>query len=551
MEEDEASSEHASVAMSARERGRGVAREWVPCLPPDDEDGEDDGGCVFKRHPCSTAAGAGLVSFVILWAFWSADVPISAGVAQANALAQGRPPGRPNIGVGKPGGGNASAPPVRAPPPVLCTDAALCNLTAPVPAGPARALRKWPLPPGWPERCLAVEEKIGEDYPTYGIEIRDWCWVNLKGLCHHHVREQWSWAMVQDLAAATGVVPPRRRAPDASPVNAMGDPEVCEKREFGAKVLKRRGEQYRKGPVVKVLTLPTALGRYNLLAARLKILGINATRMLGLDTRVPGAVEQAKAHGWIPPDFDWVQAELRSIALIAGSVGCASGHFMIQDQILADGAPLALVFEDDVFVENDFVLRLWQLVTKELPPDWELLSLSSRCSFGKCISKHLYRVQVDLSEPYELCHSGVNWGTQGLLYRAAAIPHLQAIWKASNFNVTRSTCIDVDVSAAAIADQVGYYAVPEFQYPGLLREGLFASSRLMINAGVIFGPRMAALVAALCFFVAWYQAGCRCRKTVNICLHALAPGPQSTCLSVLTAVRAAFLGAIRSGRCRA
>jgi hypothetical protein len=143
--------------------------------------------------------------------------------------------------------------------------------------------------------------------------------------------------------------------------------------------------------------------------------------------------------------------------------------------------PLALVFEDDAHPSDDFVVRLWHLVRRELPCDWTALSLRSMCSYGACISPHLARVQPDPNEPADRCRHGVNYGFQGVLYRLQTLPRLRERWRQVVFDATRPHCLDIDVALASISDEVGYYAVPYVQVPGLLQEADIGSSRVWIN----------------------------------------------------------------------
>jgi len=130
---------------------------------------------------------------------------------------------------------------------------------------------------------------------------------------------------------------------------------------------------------------------------------------------------------------------------------------------------------------EDFVTKLWRLVTQELPCDWQAVSLNSRCPFGRCVSPHLMRVHPDVNEPAWRCHHGVNYGFQGVLYRTNEIENLQKKWKPVAFDEVRPHCLDVDVALASISDQVGFYAVPASQNPGLLHELPEGSSRVDIN----------------------------------------------------------------------
>merc|ERR1712113_1216214 len=168
---------------------------------------------------------------------------------------------------------------------------------------------------------------------------------------------------------------------------------------------------------------------------------------------------------------------------ITGTVGCAAAHFRAQRRSLTDmpRKPLAVVFEDDVCPEKDFVFKLWSLTTRELPCDWQAVSLNSRCPFGRCISPHLTRMQPDVNEPEWRCRHGVNYGFQGMLYRTSEIESLQKQWIPVVFNETRPHCLDLDVALASISDKVRFYAVPAAQNPGFVHELPEGSSRVDIN----------------------------------------------------------------------
>lgn len=224
-----------------------------------------------------------------------------------------------------------------------------------------------------------------------------------------------------------------------------------------------------------------------MISDRLKDLNISANRVLGVDMRTPDALENAKLNGWVPQQYNFTHAQQMAyehrnkMGSILGTLGCASAHFKAQKAVVADGSPLAVVLEDDSWPVEDFVERLWSLVKEELPCDWEVVTLMSRCPYGKCVTQHLSRVQVDANEPAWRCHQGVNWGMQGVLYRSSSLPDLQSKWQQAVFNEARPHCMDVDVALASISDQVAYYAVPAGQDPGFLKETNHPSARYSIN----------------------------------------------------------------------
>mmetsp|Transcript_75001 Transcript_75001/g.212129 ORF Transcript_75001/g.212129 Transcript_75001/m.212129 type:complete len:335 (-) Transcript_75001:100-1104(-) len=273
----------------------------------------------------------------------------------------------------------------------------------------------------------------------------------------------------------------------------MADPEVCDRPEHGQSRNWTEAERdtawrwFRRTVKLYVLNLPTDVERWKMISARLLELHIKAIRVLGVDMRVDGALKDAKSEGWVPPTFNFTLAQAiaydkkQQMGSILGTVGCASAHFKAQAQVIADGSPLAVVLEDDSWPEWDFVERLWSLVTEELPCDWEVTALMSRCPYGRCFSKHLVRVQPDANEPEWGCRHGVNWGMHGILYRTAALERVQQHWKQTVFNESRPHCMDVDVALASISHRVKYYAVPSVQDPGFLRETNHPSARWNIN----------------------------------------------------------------------
>jgi len=320
---------------------------------------------------------------------------------------------------------------------------------------------------------------------------RNWCWVGFKAKCHVNLKSHKSWATFQDMAAQEGIAPP---ASDA-PFQPLKHPEVCDRPEFGEmrvftkeeKLISR--EWFKNHVAVYVLNLPTDTERWDMISKRLAELEIWATRVPGVDMRVPGALWAAKHMGWVPRNFNFSQAQAfaytkkHAMGSILGTLGCASAHFKVQTKVIADGSPLAIVFEDDSWPTEDFIPRLWSLVREELPCDWDVVALLTRCPYGKCVSKHLTRVQPDANEPDWRCRQGVNWGMHAILYRTDRLAKVQQIWKETVFNEARPHCMDVDVALASISDRVGFYAVPAVQDPGFVKETNHPSARWNINQG--------------------------------------------------------------------
>lgn len=318
---------------------------------------------------------------------------------------------------------------------------------------------------------------------------RDWCWLGLKSQCHADLKGHRSWQNITAWGVAEGKIP----LPRISLFEPIENPQVCDRPYHGAarrwSLMERAQarEWFRNHCAVYVLGLKSATKRWETTRARLEELGIWATHINGVDMRVDGILEQAKAQGWVPKTWNQSFAQVvayddkQKFGPLLGTLGCASAHFKAHQKILSDGSPLAIVLEDDVVVEDDFVERVWSLVLEELPCDWEVTSLYSRCPYGTCVSKHLMRVQPDFAEPFWRCRQGVNWGMQGILYRTDRLRGFQNRWAETVFDEQRPHCLDVDVALASISDEVAYYAVPSVQEPGFLREMDGGSARWDIN----------------------------------------------------------------------
>lgn len=313
----------------------------------------------------------------------------------------------------------------------------------------------------------------------------------MKDECHANLKKHLPWTTIQERAAKNGNTVPV----SLSPFFPLEFPELCDRpqngvsRKWSTEDWKQSYRWAEDNLNFYVLNLPQDVKRWEKISARLDVLSVRAKRVQGVDMRVEGALDKAKAAGWVRQDFDFnasqttANSQQQHMGNILGTLGCATAHFKAQAQAIEDNGPLAVVFEDDSWPEDDFIPRLWHLVTTELPCDWEVTALMSRCPYGRCISEHLVRVQPDGNEPAWRCHQGVNWGMHGVLYRIETLQHIQKKWKAAVFNEENPHCMDVDVALASISDQVGYYAVPAVQKPGFLVEQDLGSSRWNINVG--------------------------------------------------------------------
>lgn len=357
----------------------------------------------------------------------------------------------------------------------------ICSLTAPI--RKSRPLRSWRIGPGWMRTC-----EMKNRHGALPVE-RNWCWDAVKASCHLNLKRHYSWQTLRDMAASWGDAPPRSAEPFEPLENASicDDPFRGRKRKWTAEERAEARTWFRDNVAVYVLGLLSDMERWAEISKRLTELHIWATRVPGVDMRKPGAIDVAKENGWVPWDFNFTHAQEvayrpeHSMGSILGTLGCATAHFKAQTKVIADGVPLAVVFEDDSWPEEDFVERLWSLVHDELPCDWEVTTLYSRCPYGRCVSEHLSRVEPDANEPAYRCRHGVNWGMQAVVYRTEVLPRVQQLWKQTVFHEEWPHCMDIDVALASISDKVGFYAVPAVQDPGFLRETNHPSMRWNIN----------------------------------------------------------------------
>jgi len=348
----------------------------------------------------------------------------------------------------------------------------------------------WHLPDDEKDRCfdMLLEKRFVK--PEDRKLERNWCWVGMKEVgCHWHQYDHLTWEGMQERAVADN-------GTSKVPFSPLRNPEVCDRSVHGGPRRWTRldwtfAKQWFQNNVgLYVLSLRTSTERRNIIKRRLADLEIPFEFVDGIDMREKSALDVAKREGLIPKAFNISKAQaeaymprqnMGTTGSIVGTIGCAAGHFRAQRRGHADGKELTVVLEDDVSPVDDFMPKLWQLVTQELPCDWQAVSLNSRCPFGACISPHLTRVQPDVNEPAWRCYHGVNYGFQGVLYRLQGLEELQQRWKRVVFNESRPHCLDVDVALASMSDSVGFYAVPFVQYPGFLTEVQMTSSRFSIN----------------------------------------------------------------------
>jgi hypothetical protein len=76
--------------------------------------------------------------------------------------------------------------------------------------------------------------------------------------------------------------------------------------------------------------------------------------------------------------------------------GCADSHIRIWKDIIENGYETALVFEDDVVLDPNFVSKLDEIMN-ELPPDWDFVNLGNDPNLSISFGKHTETVHIGKS----------------------------------------------------------------------------------------------------------------------------------------------------------
>lgn len=98
-----------------------------------------------------------------------------------------------------------------------------------------------------------------------------------------------------------------------------------------------------------------------------------------------------------------------------GVYGCYLSHMKVWDYIVDNDLEYALVLEDDVNIENDFINKVDSLIDslKSKGKEWDILYIGINC-FDKCIGNYVDdNAYYITTQPY--------WGTQSYIIKKEAI----------------------------------------------------------------------------------------------------------------------------------
>jgi len=376
----------------------------------------------------------------------------------------------------------------------------ICNASMPFDVKQQGLAYAFDLGKFWNDACSRVPANPAWDWKGRDFEKNDtrlnWCWEWMKQAgCYELMGSTgaWTWEDGQRRAASFGFAP----YPEVVPMHPLRHPKVCERYEVHTDThvtsdeLEAADDWFRSKVNLYVLNLPQDIARWQTISARLNELGLNYSRVDGIDMRREGALQKLQENGLVPSTWNFSVAQANAVTQfnamsggIQGTVGCASAHLraLRTAQDKAAGKPLALILEDDVRLADNFTWRLRHLLEHEAPCDWAAISLKSKCPYGDCISRQLTRVWPDGNEPKRRCRHGVNYGFFAMLHRVDHLEATRTKLAEAVWDDERPHCLDVDVALASLSETIAYYAVPSLQRPGFLTEGALGSSRMSLDA---------------------------------------------------------------------
>jgi len=383
------------------------------------------------------------------------------------------------------------------PPPTVNAMKAYCNpsqnLSEPVPAA-----RRLNATGKWAKDCLSISSDGHWDPQEFE---RNWCWVEMKKQAgtdwfeKSRYEKPSNWWYAQTLAHKLD--PPRAPDPWDQVLYPLLDHEICDVLDNGATIGWKGDDPYKKKQAVwdkagqwfvenvevYVINLNTSTERLDAMNLSLGKIGLNFTRLEGVDMRLDNAMQDAKDAGFVPKEYSFDQAHKKLKEQFVstdswqadgfvdseygmGTVGCTAAHLNAMKTASKGNKSLALILEDDAKVDDAFVLKVYSLLHDEAPCDWQVINLEMFFPYGKCISPHLARVHPDGNEPAFTCGHGASWSFASVLYRVSEMPLVISELEKVVWDLERPACLVHDIAFASLSDRINYYAVPGQQIPG-------------------------------------------------------------------------------------
>eukprot|EP00929_Paragymnodinium_shiwhaense_P043910 TRINITY_DN2253_c0_g1_i2.p1 TRINITY_DN2253_c0_g1~~TRINITY_DN2253_c0_g1_i2.p1 ORF type:complete len:474 (+),score=119.93 TRINITY_DN2253_c0_g1_i2:102-1523(+) len=357
--------------------------------------------------------------------------------------------------------------------------------------------RKFVMTEEWKDRCRNLPHQGHWSPPAaWGDAERNWCWVEIKQCAQKHRFDKKqhfkppNWWFCQAEAAKKGHAP----WPAQLNLYPLLNHEICDRTSNGNWHLPDNIDWdgndwggalqwFHENVDVFIINMPQNVKRLKIIGDRMNKLQIPFTRVDGISLTKPGELEAAWEKGLVPRNWSYEAAHEANTRQYVdsptgyskdaltetglGTAGCTSAHLNAMKIASQSTKPLALILEDDLKLDNQFLPKLKRLILEEAPCDWEAINLLLYMTFGECISPHLARVHPDANEPKEVCGKGVNWSFGAVLYKVSKLPHVREELSKVVWNPWRPTCLVHDIAFASISDKMKYYGVPAQQYPGL------------------------------------------------------------------------------------
>ncbi|CAE8732574.1 unnamed protein product, partial [Polarella glacialis] len=333
------------------------------------------------------------------------------------------------------------------------------------------------LPASTLEKCRQEVQKK-EGLETLIPARQNWCWESLK-LLSCPAGESTGLPWEQSKATLEDTL----RTPLGNRFHPLADASLCNEPEQGS----RRWTDFERQSArswffrnvrVYVLAIQSSVSTLAVVntTAGLADLGIAVTRVPGFDLSRTGDLEEATREGAFKPQSSDEELVLEEGIAATSRLSRSASHFRALNLAQKTVRPLALLLEDGLQVVDDFELKVWSLVREEAPCDWDVISLSTTCPVGRCVSPHLARVGPEGNQPTSASRcsqgrngGGVNRGLRGFLYRTSVLPTYRPRLQQVVFTSGSHACMDLDAALSATSDEIAYYGVPQVQKAGFFK----------------------------------------------------------------------------------
>ena len=170
-------------------------------------------------------------------------------------------------------------------------------------------------------------------------------------------------------------------------------------------------------------------------------------------------VNQYKNNGYLSDDFK---------LSMPGSLGCLLSHVTLWEHCQKDpNCDIALIFEDDVILNSDFIDSINRISLEELPKNWAIIKLSYNKVVGHSFSKSFIKPELNLGK-------GINAGSWCYIINSSFIKDVRNILIPYNNKVSMDVIIRANIDKInifftkeklAVHDQVRYSVRKDINRP--------------------------------------------------------------------------------------